>query len=61
MVEEHIHKQVNELPDSLEIGTPSRGGAIKIYCDFNKLDEVKEKLHKAFAARKYAQEKMQDV
>ena len=31
---ECIHKNINENPDSLEIGTPSKGGAIKIYGNF---------------------------
>ena len=32
---EGFHKNINENPDSLEIGTPSKGGAIKIYGDFS--------------------------
>ncbi|MEK7661921.1 MAG: hypothetical protein AAB355_00245 [Patescibacteria group bacterium] len=31
----NITKNINENPDSLEIGTPSKGGAIKIYGDFD--------------------------
>ena len=30
-----IVKHINENPDSLEIGTPSKGGAIKIYGNFD--------------------------
>ena len=32
---ETICKNINENPDSLEIGTPSKGGAIKIYGNFD--------------------------
>ena len=30
-----IHKNINENPDSLEIGTPSKGGAIKVYHNYD--------------------------
>jgi len=46
---------VHENPDSIEVGTPSKGGAIKVYGDFNKPEEFKAKLEKAEEVRKYAQ------
>ncbi len=55
MVEETIQKQVNENPDSLEIGTPSKGGSIKIYGDFNKVEEFKKKIDNAKEVRDYSQ------
>lgn len=43
-----------ENPDSLEIGSASKGGVIKIYGDFNKKDEFKQKIDKAIELRAYA-------
>lgn len=45
------------LQDSLEIGTPAKGGAIKIYTDFRNIELTKEKINNAFEMRKYANEK----
>jgi len=52
---ESINKIIHENPDSLEIGTPSKGGAIKVYGNFNQPEEFKKKLEKAEEVRKYAQ------
>lgn len=52
---ESIQKTINENPDSIEIGTPSKGGAIKIYGNFDNLEAFKEKIDKAKIAREYAQ------
>lgn len=54
---EHIHRSEN--PDSLEIGTASKGGGIKVYGDFLNDVEFKIKIDKAFQLRKYAQEKLE--
>ena len=51
----------DENPDSIEIGTPSKGGAVKIYADFGNLEAAKRKIDNAFEARKYAQEKLGEV
>lgn len=45
--------------DSLEIGTPAKGGSIKVYCDFKNLEEVKSKIDNAILARSYANEKLE--
>ena len=50
---------INENPDSLEISTPSKGGGIKVYGDFSKMDEFKAKIDNAIEVRKYAQAKIQ--
>lgn len=54
----HIHRQEN--PDSITIGTPGRGGEIKIY--FNSMDtrEAEERLINAIRLRSLAQELMND-
>ena len=49
------HQHVYDNPDSLEIGTPSKGGAIKIYGNFNDPDAFRDKITKAFEVRAYAQ------
>jgi hypothetical protein len=57
---QHEHKHIDERPDSISIGTPSKGGEIKIY--FNADDEEKtteNRIVKAFAARKIAQEQQE--
>lgn len=57
-MEEQIQKQIVENPDSLEIGTPSKGGAIKIYGDFSKPEEFKKKIDSAVEVRQYANVKL---
>jgi len=56
-VQQHIHKNIDERPDSIEIGTPSKGGAVKIYFNADDSKETtEERIVKAFAARKFVQE-----
>jgi hypothetical protein len=43
-----------DLKDSIEFGTPSKGGAVKIYCDFSDLPACKAKIDAAQEARKHA-------
>lgn len=54
-----LHKTEN--PDSLEIGTPSKGGAIKVYCDFANEDACKIKIDNAINVRAYANAKLGGV
>lgn len=44
--------------DSLEIGTPGRGGCVKVYGSFDDPEGFKAKLDVAFELRKYAQVKL---
>ncbi len=44
--------------DSLEIGTPGRGGCLKIYGSFDDPEAFKVKLDVAFDLRRYAQVKL---
>jgi hypothetical protein len=58
---ENITKHIIEdskNQDSLEIGTPSKGGAIKIYGDFNKKEEFKARIDNAIALKEYANKKI---
>ena len=52
---EVISRHIDESPDTLEIGTPGKGGALKIKGDFNKPKDFKMKIDNAVEARKYAQ------
>jgi len=52
------HKEVGKLQDSLEIGTPAKGGAIKVYCDFSNVEETKSRIDNAIIAREYAKTKL---
>lgn len=54
MVEEAVHRSITENPDSLEIGTPAKGGAIKVYGNFNNPEDFKKKIDNAVAVRNYA-------
>ena len=52
---ETIQKIVNDNPDSIEIGTPSKGGAIKVYGNFDDEEAFKKKIDNAKEIKKYAQ------
>jgi len=49
---------INENADSIEIGTPGKGGAIKVYFNSDKIDEAKVKIDNAAEVRAYAQTKL---
>jgi hypothetical protein len=55
-----VHWNVQDNPDSLEIGTPSKGGAIKIYGNFNDPVAFQEKITNAMAVREFARGIMRD-
>ena len=49
-----INKIVNEASDSIEIGTPAKGGAIKIYGNFADEEAFKKKIDAAKKVKEYA-------
>jgi hypothetical protein len=54
-MEEVIVKKIIEGPvfqDSIEIGTPGKGGAIKVYGDFSQPDEFEKRMWDAVRLRK---------
>lgn len=53
-MEESIHRHINEEPDSIEFGTPSKGGAVKVYGNYKDMDSFKKKIDNAKEIRKYA-------
>ena len=54
-MEESIQKHITENPDSIEIGTPAKGGAIKIYGNFADEEAFKKKIDAAKKVKEYAQ------
>lgn len=41
--------------DSIELGTPSKGGALKIYLDFNDVASCQKKIMNALEIQQFAQ------
>jgi len=46
--QEGTTRHINDNPDSLEIGTPAKGGAIKMYGNYADPEEFKAKLANAW-------------
>lgn len=56
----HIHENKENRPDSITIGTPSKGGELKVYYNAAApVEEINCLIETAFAARAYAA-KLQD-
>ena len=53
---EYRHFHISENPDSIEVGTPGKGGTIKVYGDFRDLEGFKAKIKNAHALKQYAAE-----
>jgi hypothetical protein len=51
-------KIINENPDSIEVGTPAKGGAVKIYGDFSNKENFKAKIDAAKEVKEYASLKL---
>ena len=61
-MEEVIVKKIIEGPvfqDSIEIGTPGKGGAIKVYGDFSQPDEFEKRIQDAVRLRKMTADLME--
>ena len=46
--------EAEQEKDSIEVGTPSKGGAVKIYINANKPDEARQKIKNALDLRVFA-------
>ena len=55
---EQTNRIINDNPDSIEIGTPAKGGATKIYGNFDNPAEFKKKIDAAAEVKQYAQAKL---
>lgn len=51
---EYRHIHISENPDSLEIGTPGKGGAIKVYGNFSDPETFRSKIKNAYELRNHA-------
>ncbi len=61
IVVRHLKQQDHEFKDSITIGTPGRGGEVKIYFDSSAPEEeINRRVDSAFRARGYAQLKLMD-
>jgi hypothetical protein len=49
------HINLNPDGDSIEIGTPGKGGVIKVYGNFSNVEEFKSKVVKALEVQKFTQ------
>lgn len=59
IVVRHVQQSEPEARDSIEIGTPGKGGVVKVYFDASASDdEIKARVDAAFRARAYAQLKL---
>jgi hypothetical protein len=56
--DEQVTRIINDNPDSLEIGTPGKGGAIKVYGNFAEPDAFKAKIAVAIGMRTFAKRLM---
>ena len=52
------HREVGKLQDSIDIGTPAKGGNVKIYGDFNDTTTFEKKIINAVKLRQSANEKL---
>ncbi|WOX55051.1 hypothetical protein R6Y95_06135 [Methanoculleus palmolei] len=56
VVVEYRHLHISEDPDSIEVGTPGKGGAIKVYGNFRDPEGFRAKIKAAYELRRYAAE-----
>lgn len=52
----HIHENKDSRPDSIEIGSPSKGGAIKIYFNADDPTRACELIDNAMVIRGYTRD-----
>jgi len=50
----HLHRTIDDQKDSIEIGTPGKGGAVKVYVDFSDPEKAMQKIRNAFEVRRQA-------
>lgn len=60
-VELHTHLHRTEFSDSIDIGAPSRGGAVKVYFNAGNPDEAKQRIKAAIDLRKYAAQEIEGM
>ena len=61
MEQTSIQRIVNDNPDSIELGTPSKQGAVKVYGNFENKEAFKIKIDNALEMREYINKKFQNI
>lgn len=52
----HVHRDEDRNTDSIEIGTPGKGGVLKVYLNTDDPDAAVRRIDAAFSLRQYAQD-----
>jgi len=52
----HVHRDEDRNTDSIEIGTPGKGGVLKVYLNTDDPEAAVRRIDVGFALRKYAQD-----
>ena len=58
---QHEHRNVDDMPDSLELGTPSKLAAIKIYFNANDKEKSEQKIINALKLRKFMRDQEKQI
>lgn len=57
MMKKQIIEDRTQFPDSIEIGTPGKGGCVKVYFNASNKEEAKNRIENAIELCKLAEEK----
>jgi hypothetical protein len=58
----HIHENKESRPDSIEIGSPSKGGVLKVYFNATSpAEDIQTIINRAITAREYARMKVAET
>lgn len=57
----HIHENKDARPDSIEIGSASKGGVLKVYFNANDPEKACELVDHAMVVRSYALSKLMNA
>jgi len=55
-----LHKHLDDCKDSIEIGTPGKGGAVKIYGDFSDPEKFLQKIRNSMELRQQAKQLLKE-
>lgn len=54
----HLHRTIDDCKDSIEIGTPGKGGAIKVYGDASDPEKFMRKIENMLEIRRMTAQKL---
>lgn len=61
MEQQQTHYHYHLDPDSIEIGTPGKGGCIKVYGDCRNPEDFRRRIQAAHELRKFANDLINEV